>query len=598
MIAAINNTIKKFINMEWLTGPFLDKEMRISSRHRRNYLLRSIYVIALLFFVAITWKNVVVLNRSMTFQRSRFAEAGRMITVTIIQFQFIATQLIAVILFCNSISNEIYHRTLGVLLTTPVTSFQIVMGKLLSKLFQILLLISISLPLLAIIRIFGGVSWGYIATSLSLTLVAVIFAGSLSLFFSVLFRRSYIVIIVTLSVLSFLYGIRNLNFIRFTGGNPVRIYAQRTTDHFLMNPFYLFDQITQNMRSPMGRVKGIEWIIYCIIFLLISFIILWIASRLLRKIALANAFGQRSIWKRFLRQIDILCDIFFEPRKSNNDGDGIIRRVWGPAVAWKEMKMKYSSREKMYAVVIIIIEVIMIVAMYIFPYLAEGFGYRDVLVFYLYILMGIGVFSTVFFSVRCIASEKESQTWCSLLMTPLSDWQIMSGKFVGILRRILPVWIMLFIYLCTFSTLFNKDIKSVFILTFLMIGIIVFLYGAGLYFSSRFKNTNSAIIACFIFIFAFWVIFPQIIVPNLPRNISRYFLVESIMENRININPFILTQTVMTSDIFVFSTYERWTGNSHNYFSYFHWMNIIAISYIIIGIIFAWRAKCLFRKNI
>ncbi len=594
MIAAINNTIKKFINMEWLTGPFLDKEMRVSSRHRRNYLLRSIYVIALLFFVAITWKNVVVLNRSMTFQRSRLAEVGRMITVTIIQFQFIATQLIAVILFCNSISNEIYHRTLGVLLTTPVTSFQIVMGKLLSKLFQILLLISISLPLLAIIRIFGGVSWDYIVTSLSITLVAVIFAGSLSLLFSVIFRRTYIVIICTISCLAFLYGIRDFNFTRLLGDR----YFIRKALLNQNNPFSLLSRITEGSRQAGINNLNLQCVLYCIIFLLISFIILWIASRLIRKIALANAFGQRSIWKRFLRQIDILSDKFFEPKKTNTDGDGVIRRVWGPAVAWKEMKTKFSSREKMYAVIIIIIEVIMIVAMYIFPYLAEGYGYRDVLVFYLYIFMGVGIFSTVFFSVRCIASEKESQTWCSLLMTPLSDWQIMSGKFVGILRRILPIWIMLFIYLCTFLTLFNRATRAIFILSFLMIGIIIFLYGAGLYFSSRFKNTNSAIIACFIFIFALWVIFPQIIAPNIPYSISRYFFIELIMDNRININPFTLTRTVMTSDMFSFRQYMRWAGNSHKSFNYFHWMNIISITYIIAGIIFAWRAKCLFRKNI
>ncbi len=591
MIAAVNNTITKFISLEWLAGPFLDKELRVSSRQKRNYLLRAIYVITLLIFVAITWIDVVKFNWNITFQRSRLAEVGRTITVTIVQFQFIATQLIAVILFCNSISGEINHRTLGVLLTTPVTSFQIVMGKLFSKLFQILLLISISLPLLAIIRIFGGVSWDYIATSLFITLTAVIFSGSLSLFFSVLFRRSYIVIIVTLSVLSFFYGIRNLNFIRFTGGNPARIYARRTMSHFIENPFYLFDKITQNMRSPIGRVKGIEWIIYCIIFLFISFIILWIASGLLRKIALANTFGQKSIWKRFHRQVDIFCDKIFIPEKSNSTGE--IRRVWGPAVAWKEMKMKYSSREKMYAVIIIIIEVIMIVAMYLFPYLAQGYGYQEALVFYLYIFMGFGIFSTVFFSVKCIASERESQTWCSLLMTPLSDWQIMSGKFIGILRRILPVWVMLFIFLCTFLTLFNKNMKAVYILTFLMIGIIIFLYGVGLYFSSRFKNTNSAIIACFVFIFGLWVIFPQIIIPNFPYSISRYFFIESLMENRININPFTLTQTVLTSDIF-----EGWSHPSHDYFSYFRWMNIIVISYIITGIVFAWRAKCLFRKNL
>ena len=163
MIAVLNNTFQNYLNLEWLTGPFLDKELRVSSRRRRNYLLRAAYITILLVFVAITWLSVFTFEFSGNgiYLKSRLAQAGKTIIYTIVWFQFIAAQLVAVIMFCNSVSDEIYHRTLGVLLTTPVTSFQIVAGKLLSKLFQIILLLAISVPLLAVIRIFGGISWNY-----------------------------------------------------------------------------------------------------------------------------------------------------------------------------------------------------------------------------------------------------------------------------------------------------------------------------------------------------------------------------------------------------------------------------------------------------
>ena len=585
MIALINNTIGNYINLGWLTGPFLDKELRVSSRQLRNFLLRSIYIIALLFFVVTTWGKVFHFNSNMTFLRSRLAEAGRMITITIIQFQFVATQLTAVILFCNSINNEIYHRTLGVLLTTPVTSFQIVMGKILSKLFQIIILISISLPLLAIIRIFGGVQLNYILISLCLTLAMVIFAGSLSLFFSVIFRRTYIVIIVTIFVLGILCFFREIDILNTTRRN---LFSRRIV--YMSTYYNPFERIAYSILHPEINKSSSGWLLLCSTLLFVSFILLLLSSILLRKIALANAFGQKSIWKKILRQIDIFCDKMFAPDKKNSSEK--IRPVWGPAVAWKEMKMKYSSREKMYAVVIIIIEIIMIVAMYIFPYMADGYGYGETLAYYLYVFLGLGIFSTVYFSVKCIASEKESHTWSCLLMTPLSDWQIMSGKFIGILRRVLPVWVMLFIFLFTFSIPFNKDIKVVFVLAILMIAVIIFLYGAGLYFSSRFKNTNSAIIGCFIFICAIWVIYPHFIAPNLPG----YLQYKSLEINRITINPFTLARNVIGSEAFSYGRYSRWSNSPRNISDFLKIMSIVVIIYITAGVLFAWRAKRLFRK--
>jgi ABC-2 type transport system permease protein len=159
-------SVSSFFGFSWLTGPLFDKELRVSSRRKRNYVLRFAYMIFLSLFVVITWLSVVEFQGTATFQKSRMSAAGKDIISTIISFQFIATQLIAVIMLSNSISDEIYHRTLGVLMTTPINSFQIVMGKLFSKLLQIILLLAISVPLLAIVRIFGGVPLGYKFSSL------------------------------------------------------------------------------------------------------------------------------------------------------------------------------------------------------------------------------------------------------------------------------------------------------------------------------------------------------------------------------------------------------------------------------------------------
>ena len=87
-------------------------------------------------------------------------------------------------LTCNAVSGEITAGTLGVLMTTPIPPFQIVLGKLLSRLLQIFLLLAITLPLLAAVRVFGGVPWDSVVYSLLLIAAASLLAGSISVFSS------------------------------------------------------------------------------------------------------------------------------------------------------------------------------------------------------------------------------------------------------------------------------------------------------------------------------------------------------------------------------------------------------------------------------
>jgi len=171
------------LSFSWLTGPIFDKELRVSSRRQRNYVLRAAYVALLAVFVVAVWlEQVANVSSSRLFSATRMAEAGKRIVIIIVWFQFYATQFLAVIMLSTSINDEVDRGTLNTLMTTPITSFQIVMGKLLSKLLQIILLLAISLPLLALVRVFGGVPWDYVVSSLCITLSAVIFAGSVSLF--------------------------------------------------------------------------------------------------------------------------------------------------------------------------------------------------------------------------------------------------------------------------------------------------------------------------------------------------------------------------------------------------------------------------------
>ncbi|MHC4323018.1 MAG: ABC transporter permease subunit, partial [Planctomycetota bacterium] len=141
------NSVSRYLSFSWLFGPIFEKELRVSSRRKRNYITRFAYLVFLTGFLSVIWLDAVDFTVSSgTHAASRLAQAGKQIIIILVRFQFYAIQLVAVVMLSTSISDEIYHRTLGVLMSTPITSFQIVMGKLSSKLLQLILLLGVSLP--------------------------------------------------------------------------------------------------------------------------------------------------------------------------------------------------------------------------------------------------------------------------------------------------------------------------------------------------------------------------------------------------------------------------------------------------------------------
>jgi len=96
-----------------------------------------------------------------------------------------------VALLSDAIGSEARRRTLDGILVAPMGGLYLVLGKLASRLLQIVLLLSLSLPLLAVVRVLGGVSWSYVVSGLCITLTAVLFAGSLSLLASTTSRKAY-----------------------------------------------------------------------------------------------------------------------------------------------------------------------------------------------------------------------------------------------------------------------------------------------------------------------------------------------------------------------------------------------------------------------
>jgi hypothetical protein len=90
----------------------------------------------------------------------------------------------------GAISSEREHQTLELLAVTPISSLAIVLGKLLSALAWVFVLILASIPVTALVFVFGGVAPDDMLRAYVVLFATVIGLGSVGIFFSALTRRT------------------------------------------------------------------------------------------------------------------------------------------------------------------------------------------------------------------------------------------------------------------------------------------------------------------------------------------------------------------------------------------------------------------------
>jgi ABC-type transport system involved in multi-copper enzyme maturation permease subunit len=544
MAVALINSVKCFIGLPWLIGPILDKELRVSSRRARNYILRFAYLIFLMAYLVLIWLHAVDYGAAGLFTVSRMARAGKTIISSTVWFQFCATQIVVVIMLSSSVSEEVYNRTLGLLMTTPISSFQIVTGKLLSKLLQLILLLAISLPVLAIVRIFGGVPWGYVVSSVCITLTSMVFFGSVSLFFSIFTRRAYVsIILISLTLGALLFGIPYLIGLIYnacTGDWPGTLLTRAL---FYDNPVMVLIYNTQSMMSP-GGARGFPafyWPLHCGIMLGGSLVVLTVSVIMVRRVALSQAIGQRHVFSGRRRAPESE-----EPAESDPVSEpGQIRRVAGAPVIWKEFRSPLLGRRKVLMLAAIIVGLIGLCISYLALAANSDLDDQEVHMVYAVIFLAVGLLFSIVLPATSITSEKEARSWPLLLATTLGENQMLFGKFVGTLRRCLPAWCLLLGHVFLFCVTGLIHPVAFFQTGILITWLVTFLSGTGLYFGSVYKHTTTAVMMNFAFAAVVWAIVPLFLFIILEVTHSSDDLAEVYMDT----NPFIHAAVIMDATV-------------------------------------------------
>lgn len=483
-----------------IAGPIFEKELRVSGRRRRTFILRFIYLAVLGGLVGMVWLSMLTIP-SLSGSRAggaayayMMAEAGIILTGLIVWFQFIVLQVAAVVMLSTSISDEVYRRTLGVLLTTPITSPQIVLGKFLGKMLQIVLLLVISVPLLVVIRVLGGVTLDYVVSSSCVTLTTALLGGALSMFFSVGSRAVPLIILKTVVAWLILFVLGPLVFaalapsIGSTAANWLALHA---------NPYLTMVAVSAKASSPMaaGATVAFQWWVHCLGMVAATALILAACMVRVRRAALRQLGGDVGRWRALVR---------------GRPDDGHIRRVRGSPVVWKESHSRiFHGRVRGMLGTGILLAVLGVTYWLFWDDLSSG-GMSSSIghITYGIILMSLGTLSTAVVTATAVTAEKESGTWPLLLATPLSDPDIVLGKAVGVVRRSLPAWIPLGVHCVLFAALGTLHWIVPVLTALVVLGIVVLLAGSGLVFGVLLKRTATAAVANVIFCLMLWVGLP------------------------------------------------------------------------------------------
>jgi ABC-type transport system involved in multi-copper enzyme maturation permease subunit len=143
----------------------------------RFYVARAVYVAALLMLVSTAW---LLLTGT-----QEVRNVGDMARFGATLFQLLAPLQLALVLFfsallaASAVAQEKDRRTLVLLLMTRLSNSELVLGKLLSSLLQVLVLLAAAWPLFMLIGLFGGVSLSQIGSVFAVTLATALAAGSI-----------------------------------------------------------------------------------------------------------------------------------------------------------------------------------------------------------------------------------------------------------------------------------------------------------------------------------------------------------------------------------------------------------------------------------
>ncbi len=184
-----------------LRSPILFREIVTTFRKYRTFAAHAIFLVVMAAVMFVLLPGVASVD-----DPSQFPAMGREIYVWLAWLELVLIACAAPAAAAATITMEKERNTLDLLLITDLTRFEIGFGKFFSRLYNLFVMVMLSVPMLAILLTIGGISGEEVMQVIYQVLGLGVLALGLGFFFSVVVRKSYTAIVMSYVVMAIYAG--------------------------------------------------------------------------------------------------------------------------------------------------------------------------------------------------------------------------------------------------------------------------------------------------------------------------------------------------------------------------------------------------------
>lgn len=489
-------------------NPILVRVVLAGGRRERHALIRALYVA---IFAAVVVIGVIIMRTGDNVSLTGLAKSASGVFGWVALLQVGLVCLLAPIFAAAAITQEKDSQTYSILMSTPLTNAQIVLGSLLSRLYFVIALLISGLPLVCITMVYGGVTGSEIGLTFLLAASTATITASIAIAISVIkvgtgrtIFTFYLMIALYLALLGALSTVPT--FIP-PEAEPGPGGGGRLSWLAAFHPFLALNaalnvtpapDIVQVSHYGFPRAQWLAYPHYSFIVMSLGISVLLVAAsvgfaRRGAKVGEPTWFGR-----------------LFQRERSGGGAGEVLRKprhVWANPVAWREAETKAAAGSGgTVRAVLLFIGLAGAVALLI----AHATGTAPAMIrLWLKGLVSVEIGLSMFIATATAATsmtrEKEGNTLDLLLATPLQSSQIISGKIRGLVTFAAPmlavpgITLLLFIAWDFVTGAYRRGTailnpESVLLLPMIVAGFTVFSCAIGLKWSIAAKKTLVAVL--------------------------------------------------------------------------------------------------------
>lgn len=502
-----------------LFGPVLFYDLIRVARRGRYVLLRTLYagfLFLLLCQVYATWMPQ--LWQAPAMQARMMAQFAESFFATFMAVQFLLVVLLTPAYTAGAIAEEKERKTLEFILATDLRNREIVLGKLAARLANLTLLVLTGLPILSFLQFLGGVDPDLVLAGFAATGMTMLSLASLSIFNSVLVRKTRDAIVFTYLEFAAYLAVSGLSWLALI---PDFGLANLPSTDWWTSPITVTDLVyginSGNLVAALIRLFGVTRM---------DEIAVMLRNYAIFHGLVALLFASWAVWR--LRVIALRQASGGDVKKDAKGGILVHLRpaVGDRPVVWKELHVESSLRYTwIHRVVLGVLVLASFVPFVMIMYFWIAYTWQrnasnawDQLgwstnVWVRIVGTMVACLTLLGVAVRAsgsISGERDRQTLDALLTSPLDTDSILYGKWLGSILSVRWGWLWMgtIVGLGVITT--GVHILALPLLLVAWFCYAAFLAGLGLWYSTVSRTTLRAnvytILTAFSFAFAHWLI--------------------------------------------------------------------------------------------